>query len=190
MENRRIGAVGAVVTVLTIAASTVPGWLLERATDGWLQGGGSAPLSQFGTLGQTVLVYNYAVGALEQFLPLAFGVGLGVWLTRRVAAEELPAALRAVAVGSGAVVAVAALPLVVAWGSSGLGGIAMLLALTAELAVAGPLQVTVAAAGGIALSQFGLLGGDSSGPTSTGSEAASTATAEPVDEERSTDSVP
>ena len=116
MDTRRINAVGAFVTLLALATSTLPGFLLGRAIDGWLEDGSAVGLPLLGSVGQTVSIYSYVVGALEQFLPLAIGVWLGVWLTRRSSATELPESLRAVAVGSAAVVAAAAIPLAVVWG--------------------------------------------------------------------------
>lgn len=189
MNSRRVSAVAAVVTVLSMAGRWGPGGLLGQVIDGWVEGTGPAVLPLFGTVGQTVLIYNDAIDVVQLFVPLALGVGLGVWLARSVRSEELRAGLRAVAVGSTAVVMLAIIPVVVVWGGLDPTDLAMALAMSLNLVVAGPVYITVAAAAGVTLESLGFFGG--SDTTSAGVEAAD-ASADPdsPDEaERSADPV-
>jgi len=84
---------------------------------------------------------------VELLLLLAVGVGLGVWLARRVEGDELRAGLHAVAVGTTSVVA---LPVLGASVSSGLdpAPLAMALVMVTTLVAAGPASITVVAAAG------------------------------------------
>lgn len=149
MNRRSISAIAAVATLLSVAGRWVPGWLLGQQIDGWTDGGGSVILPLLGSVGQTVSVYSYVVDAIEQVVPLAVGVALGVWLARRVASEERRGALRAVAVGSTAVVVLPAIAAVVLWGGFDLASVAMGLALAVNFVVAGPVSITVTTAAGM-----------------------------------------
>lgn len=180
MDSRRISAVAAVATLLSLAGRWVPGWLLGRQIDGWTGGGGPGVLPLLGSVGQTVSVYSNAVDVVEQLVPLAVGVALGVWLARRVASEEHRGALRAVAVGSGAVVAVPTLAAVVLWGGLDLASAAMGLALAVKFVVAGPVFVTVAAAAGMTFESLGLFGGGDTETAENEPPAPKTEDAEPA----------
>lgn len=162
MDSRRISAVAAAVTLLSMAGRWAPGWLLESQIARWTTASGSGPFPLLGSVGQTVTTYLYAVRATELLLSLALGVGLGVWLARRVEANERRSGLRAIAVGSSAVVALPVLAAIVVWNGFDLAGIAMGLAMGLNLVVAGPVFVTVAAAAGVTLETLGVFDGGES----------------------------
>ena len=156
MNSRRISAVAAAVTLLSIAGRWGPGWLLGQKVDRWTTGADTGFLPVFGSVGQTVTTYLYAVRAVELLLPLAAGVALGVWLARRVESDELKAGLRAVAVGSTAIVVLPIGWAIVVWSGFDTGGLAMALAMSLTLVVAGPVFVTIAAAAGVGLETLGV----------------------------------
>lgn len=155
MDSNRVSAVAAAVTLLAMAARWAPGWLLGRQIDGWVDGGGASVLPLLGSVGQTVTTYNYVVRAVELVAPLAIGVALGVWLARRVGNEELGAGLRAVAVGSAAVVALPVVGVVV-WSGFDPGSLAMAFGMVLSLVAAGPVSITVAAAAGAMFETLGV----------------------------------
>jgi hypothetical protein len=167
MDSRRINAVAAVVTLLAMAGRWGPGWLLDQQVVRWTGATDPGFLPRIGTVGQTVLTYSYAVRAIALLLPLAVGVGLGVWLARRVGDDELGAGLRAVAVGGTAVVTLPVLSAIVVWGGLDPTGLVMALAMAVNFVVAGPVYVTVAAAAGVMLETLGLFE-DSLGERKTG----------------------
>lgn len=179
MNRRYIGAVAAAVTLLSLAGRWGPDWLLGRQIDGWIDGGVPGVLPLLGTLGQTVSFYSNVVSIVEQLVPLVVGVALGVWLARRVASEERRGALRAVAVGSTAVVAVPAVAAVVVWGGLDPASLAMGLVLATNVVVAGPVFITVAAAAGVTFESLGLFAGGDAG--AAGAEPTATETAEEVE---------
>lgn len=189
MNSRRIGAVAAVVTVLSMAGRWVPGWLLGREIDGWLEGAGGSALPLLGTVGRTVMIYSYAVDAVQLFVPLALGVSLGVWLARRVGNEELTAGFRAVAVGSTAVVMLAVVPIGVVSGGLDLTDLAWALAISLKFVVAGPVFITVATAAGVTLESLGFFGGEGTPPVDVEAADPSTQTDSSDEEDRSAEPV-
>lgn len=157
MDSRRISVVAAAVTVISMAARWGPGWLLGRQVDTWRQTGESGLLPVLGSPGLSVSIYTYAIRTVELVVPLLVGVSLGVWLARRVESDELKTGLRAVAVGSGAIVAVPVGWVIVIWSDFDPASVALSLALSSNLVVAGPVFITVTAAAGVAVETLGVL---------------------------------
>lgn len=162
MNSRRISAVAAAVTLLSMAGRWSPSWLLDQQIARWTGGGDPGFLPLLGTIGQTVSTYMYTVRTIELLLPLALGVALGVWLARSVEDDELRAGLRAVAVGSTAIVALPVLAIVVVVGGLNVADIVMAVAIVLQFVVAGPVVVTVAAAAGVTLETLGVFDGGES----------------------------
>lgn len=101
MNDRRVGLLAGVTTVLVGAAKTAPEFLASTVAvrdPAWLP--------QFGSTGETVTVYLILAGAVAPLLTWTLALGLGYHLGRDVdATAAYRPLLRALAVGSGATVA-------------------------------------------------------------------------------------
>lgn len=121
MNDRRIAAVAALTTIVLGGVRLGVELAGTRIADGLLAGGAAPTV---GTMGQTVTLYVYTLGALGPLVTVAVTVGLGLYVGRlvdlRTAHREL---LTAVAAGSGAVAVVAGVAGFVAGGPLSVYGV-------------------------------------------------------------------
>lgn len=153
MNSNRIGAVAGVFAVVALLARTVPGILLSR----WVGGDpGQGPVPLVGSVGVTVSAYSSVVDIVGVTVPVALGVGLGVWISRQGESREaVRPALRAVAVGTVvAVLLVAAVPAAMWSTPVDTSGIGLFAIVVIQHLVSVSLLVTVGAFAGLALDRF------------------------------------
>lgn len=178
MNQKRIGAISAVVCVAAVAVTYVPEIVLERWTDSMAM---PSWLPTFGTFGQTVTVY---VSVIPIFTSLAF-FGLAVWLGYREGDRvDLPTEYRGFigAVAGGATVGLVVLLTGAAVFLGSMGGTLdpfsaglFVLAIARFVAEIG-VPLTVGALAGAALAEFDSPGGNSTTPAREKDDASSSAT--------------
>ena len=153
MENRHVGALAGIVSVLGLAAQHVPSLFVRR----WVEGGLDGALPMVGTAGQTVTTYALVANSVGPLAAFLLAIGFGYYAGRRFdVAREYRRFGGAVAVGSVASVAVVWAVWMYGVQSTPMdaSGVLMSLAILANAVVAGSLVVTVGAFAGAALSYF------------------------------------
>ena len=190
MNWKQSGTLAGAVTLLPLGASTAPGYLVDQWVDSGPQTG---LLPMVGTPGTTVSVYTSLVNVVEVGVPVLLGVGLGYYLARRLNADELSGALRAVAGGSiGAVLLAATVPLSflsLGDGVGGTAGVVMYATVVLQHLITVSLLVCAGTALGVVLDRFDLTAGDGDRPVDAEPDIESPAdnAATGADEEQRTD---
>lgn len=153
MNNRRIGVLAGVVSLLGLAVQHVPPIVLDR----WITGGFGGAMPMVGTVGQTVVVYTLIAESVGPLVTLLLALGLGYYVSRRLdMGHEYRRFVGAVAVGS--LVSIAGLWVVLLYGAQSTpldgSGVLMSLAVLVRMIVTGSLVITVGAFAGAALAHF------------------------------------
>ena len=152
MNDRRIGVLAGIVSVVGLVVNYVPSVVLNR----WFHGGFDGAVPMVGTAGQTVVVYGHVVNSAASLVTLSLAIGLGYYAGRRLdVAAEYRRFGRIVAVGS--LLSIAGIWVVligVRSTSMDAIGVLMNLAVLLRMAVTVSLPVTVGAFAGAALAHF------------------------------------
>ena len=82
MDNRRIGVLAGIVSVLSLLAQIGPGMIVS----GWINRGAQFPewAPMFGTMGQTMVVYQQFTGTVGPLVTVGLALGLGYFIGKRV----------------------------------------------------------------------------------------------------------
>ena len=162
MDTRQIGVLAGVVSAVSVVAQVMPGWFLGRWIDSGQQG---LPL-MFGTVGETVVTYNYLFDIIGPLVTVFLAASLGYYAGRHHdAVVKYRRFIGAVGIGSLVSVLIVGGGFVV-WTSS--GSIVLGLLVILSLVVSVSLVVTVGMFAGAALAQFRMTGGSPAQPASTG----------------------
>ncbi|WP_137285506.1 hypothetical protein [Halorussus salinisoli] len=153
MDNRRVGVLAGVVSVLGLAIQHVPSVILDR----WISGGFDGAMPMVGTAGQTVVVYNLVTESVGPLVTLLLALGLGYYVSRRLdMGHEYRRFGRAVAVSS--LVSMVGVWAVLLYGVQStpldVSGVLVSLAVFVRIVVTVSLVVTVGAFAGAALAHF------------------------------------
>lgn len=153
MNNRRIGVLAGIVSVVGLVVNYAPSVVLDR----WFGGGFDGAIPMVGTAGQTVVVYSHVVNSGGLFMTLLLALGLGYYASRRLdMGHEYRRFGGAVAVGS--LVSIASLWVVMMYGVQvtpmDATSILVSLAVLVRMAATVSLPVTVGAFAGAALTHF------------------------------------
>lgn len=164
--NKRIGALASVVTLLTLIARFGVNRIAE-----W---GNNIPVwaPTFGTIGETVTLYNLGAEIVEPLVPIVLSLGLGYQVGRRFnVTREYSRVVTSVIVGSILVIAVWTV-LTQYMGASISDGFDVLLVIASFVStfVSTTLVITVGTLAGVALAHFRTKASSPSKPTTANRE--------------------
>lgn len=153
MNDRRIGTLAGIVSVVGLVVNYAPSVVLER----WFGGGFDGAVPMVGTAGQTVVVYSHVANSAGPLVTLSLAIGLGYYASRRLdVVDEYRRFGGMVAVGS--LFSIAGIWAVLMYGVQStpmdVTNVLISLAVLLRMAVTVSLPVTVGAFAGAALVHF------------------------------------